>query len=115
MRGLSPDPNGKISILTRAGHGSTLGEIRRPQVCEIGSSVVLVNHFSAGACPSPVGAASPLENCRAVDVGFYTQADEGVAALVALAVRNVTGFEDGSPGAGRKVVLVNELPLGARE
>jgi hypothetical protein len=74
MRGLSPDPNGKISILTRAGHGSTLSEIRGPQVCEIGSPVVLVDHFSAGASPSTVSVASPLENGSTVDGGFYTQA-----------------------------------------
>ena len=65
---------------------------------------MLIDHFSAGACP-------PTDR-RAVDVGFYTQADKSVAALVALAVRNVAGFEDGSPGAGRKVVLVNELSFG---
>jgi hypothetical protein len=107
MRGLSPDPNGKVSILTKAGYGNTLGEIRGPQVCEIGSSVVLVDHLSAGACPAT--------DSSAVDVGFYTQADEGMTALVALAVRNVASFEDGSPSASRKVVLINELPLGARE
>lgn len=105
MRGLSPDPKGKIPTLTRDGYGSTLGEIRGPQVCEIGSSVVLVDHFSAGACP-------PTDSC-AVDMGFYAQADKSVAALVALAVRNVAGFKDGPPGAGRKIVLVDELPLGA--
>ena len=68
---------------------------------------MLIDHLSAGACPAT--------DCGAVDVGFYTQADESVAALVALPVGNVTGFEDGLPGAGGKVVLVDELPLGTRK
>ena len=68
---------------------------------------MLVDHFSAGA--------SPPTDRRAIDVGFHAQADEGVAALITLTVRNVAGFEDGPPGVGRKIVLVDELPLGARE
>jgi len=93
----------KIPILARAGYGSTSRKVRRPQICEIGGSVVLVDHFSAGA--------SPTTDRRAVDVGFHAKADEGMPALVALAVKNIRGFEDGSPGAGRKVVLIDKFAL----
>lgn len=68
---------------------------------------MIVNHLDTGASPST--------DRRAIDSRLNTEADKGMAGLIAFAILNPTLLQNCLPSPIQKVVLVDEFPSRTRE